>query len=125
MSHDRRLDGLSGDSIFLRGRTTKEREEDEEDEIPMYTLELTDIREDTTPGDLRRLFSKYGDVFRVCIDSDYRADFYGDLGGEHEDSEPTKVTAHVTMRDYQATSARSKLNGRHWRGRALNIGGHI
>jgi hypothetical protein len=78
----------------------------EEYEVDTYTLVLDDISEDTTPKDLRMLFSKYGRVFLVRIDSDYEAEFCEDLAPESK-----KVTASVTMPDCDAARARRKLHG--------------
>jgi hypothetical protein len=90
----------------------------EKHEFITYTLELDDLAEDTTPKDLRLLFSKYGHVFFVRIDSHYEADFDDDFVPQSK-----KVSASVTMPEYHAARARKKLHGCRWRGKTLNIGG--
>jgi hypothetical protein len=68
------------------------------------TLRVGNITDETSPGELRRLFSKWGTALEVRIYS-----------------LPHEISALVVMTDYDAAQVVEWWHGRHWRGRLLTV----
>jgi RNA recognition motif. (a.k.a. RRM, RBD, or RNP domain) len=69
------------------------------------TLRVRNISDDTSPNDLRSLFSRCGPVSRVQIQSD----------------DPGHVSALLLMSEEDVEDALEDLNGWRWRGRRLMV----
>lgn len=97
--------------------------------ISTKTLEVENIDEDTSPNDLKRLFSKCGVVLSVSVEAGYESEFLADRDADPDEEEfepkkpvgPDKVVGRVTMLADHATKADKKLHGRSWRGQKLRL----
>jgi hypothetical protein len=93
------------------------------------TLEVENIDEDTSPKDLKSLFSKCGVVLSVAVEAGYESEYLADRDADPDDEElepkksvgPDKVVGRVTMLANDATKADRKLHGRKWRGQELRL----
>jgi RNA recognition motif-containing protein len=90
--------------------------------IETHALEVENIDEETTPSDLRRLFSKHGEVLSVAIEAGYESVFFADRDPESQEAiESDKVIGRVTMLANDVAIAARELQGRRWRGKKLKL----
>jgi RNA recognition motif-containing protein len=90
--------------------------------IETRTLEVENISDETMPSDLRRLFSKHGEVLSVTIEAGYESEFFAHHDPESQEAiESDKVIGRVTMLANDAATAVRELEGRRWRGQKLSV----